>query len=50
MSSNESPDIAAFDVEVELVECPLKTLPTSTPEILSNFLIHPDIVELATGL
>ena len=49
MSGIESPDSAAFDVEAERVECPLKT-PTSIPEIVSTFLIYPDIVELATGL
>ena len=40
---------AAFGVEVERVECPLKT-PTSTPETVNTFLIHPDMVELTTGL
>ena len=49
MSGTESPDSAAFDVEAEPVECPLKT-PTSTPEIVRTFLIHPDMVELTTGL
>ena len=49
MSSTESPDSAAFDIEAERVECPLKTS-TSTPEIVNTLLIHPDIVELTTGL
>ena len=49
MSVNESSDSAAFDVEAERVECSLKT-PASTPEIVSTFLIHPDMVELTTGL
>ena len=49
MSGNESPDNAAFDVEPEPVECPLKTT-TSTPEFVGTFLIHPDMVELTTGL
>ena len=49
MSSTESPDSAAFDAETERVECPFKT-PTSTPEIVSAFLTHSDIVELTTGL
>ena len=49
MSSTESLDSAAFDVEAEQVDFPLKTS-TSTPEIVSTFLIHPDIVKLATGL
>ena len=49
MSDTESPDSAAFDVKAERVECPLKT-PTLTPEIASTFLIHPDMVELTTGL
>ena len=49
MSGTESPDNAAFDVEAERVECPLKT-PTSTPEIVSTFLIHQDQVELTTAL
>ena len=49
MSGTESPDSATFDVEAEWIECPLKT-PTPTPEIVSTFLIHPDMVELTTGL
>ena len=49
MSCTESPDSVAFDVEAEWVECPLKR-PTSAPEIVSNYLIHPDMVELTTGL
>ena len=49
MSDTESYDSAAFDVEAEQVECTLKT-PTSTPEILSTFLIYPDRVEPPTGL
>ena len=49
MSDTESYDSAAFDVESEQVECLLKT-PTSTPEILSTFLIYPDRVEPLTGL
>ena len=49
MSGTESPDSAAFDVEAEQVECPLKTH-TSAPEIVSTFLIHPDMIELTTGL
>ena len=36
MSGTESTDSAAFDVEAERVECPLKT-PTSTPENVSIF-------------
>ena len=49
MSGTESPDSAAFDLEFERVECPLKT-PTSSPEIVSIFLIHADMVELTTAL
>ena len=49
MSGTESPDSAAFDVEAERVECPLKT-PTSTREIVSTFLIHPDMPDLKAGL
>ena len=49
MPDTESPDSAAFDVEAERVECPLKTS-TSTPETVSTFLIHPNIVELTIGL
>ena len=49
MSGTKSPDSAAFDVEAERVECPLKT-PTSTPEIVSTFLIHPDMPDLKAGL
>ena len=49
MSGTESPDSAAFDVEAERVECPLNT-PTSTPEIVSTFLIHPDMPDLKAGL
>ena len=45
ISGTESPDSAAFDVEGERVECPLKT-----PKIVTIFLIHPDMVELTTGL
>ena len=45
MSDIGCPDSAAFDVEAEWVECPLKT-PTSTPEIVSTFLIHSDMAEL----
>ena len=41
MSGAENPDSAAFDVEAERFECPLK-IPTSIPEIGSTFLIHPD--------
>ena len=49
MSGTENPDSAAFDVEAERVECPLKT-PTSTPEIASTFLIHPDMPDLKASL
>ena len=49
MSGIECSDSAAFDVEAEWVECPLKT-PTLTPEVVSTFLIHSNIVELTTGL
>ena len=49
MSGTEGPDSAAFDVEPEQVECPLKT-PASSTKIASTFLIHPDMVELTTGL
>ena len=49
MSGTESHDSADFDVEAERVECPLKT-PISTPEIVSPFLINPDIVKLTTSL
>ena len=49
MSGTESPDSAAFDVEAERVECPLKT-PTSTPEVASTLLIQPDMVQLTTCL
>ena len=36
MSGTESPDSAAFDVEAERVERPLKT-PMLTPEIVNFF-------------
>ena len=49
MTDNESPESAAFDAETERIECLLKT-PTSTSEIVSNFLFHLDLVELTTGL
>ena len=49
MSGTASSDSAAFDVEAERVECPLKA-PTSTPEIVRTFLIHSDMVEVTTGL
>ena len=39
MSGAENPDSAAFDVEAERFECPLK-IPTSTPEILKEVAIH----------
>ena len=45
MSDIGCPDSAAFDDEAERVEYPLKT-PTSTPEIVSAFLIHSDMAEL----
>ena len=49
MSRTESLDSAAFDVEAEQVECPLKT-PKSTPETESTFIIHPDMFGLTTDL
>ena len=49
MSVTESPANPAFHVEVERVECPLKIL-VSIPASLRTFLIHPDLVELTTGL
>ena len=49
MPDTESPDSAAFDVEAERVERPLKT-PTSTLETISTFLIHRYMVEVTTGL
>ena len=49
MSVTESPANPAFDVEAECVECPLKIL-VSTPASLRTFSIHPDIVQLTTGL
>ena len=39
----------AFDVDAELVECLLKIL-VSILASLRIFLVHPDIVELTTGL
>ena len=39
----------AFDVGAELVECLLKIL-VSILASLRIFLVHPDIVELTTGL
>ena len=49
MSVTESSPSTAFDVEAELVECPLKVsvLPLFSQRTV---LIHPDIVELTTGL
>ena len=49
MSVTEIPANPAFDVEAERLECPLKIL-VSIPACLRTFLIHPDIVELTTGL
>ena len=43
--NTESPDSSAFDVEVERVECSLKT-PKLTAEIVSTFFIHTDMVDL----
>ena len=45
MSGTESPDSVAFDVEVERVECSVKT-PTSTPEIVSTFLWNKNFYEI----
>ena len=49
MSVTENPANPAFDVEAERVECPLRIL-VSIPASLRIFLIHPNIVELTTGL
>ena len=49
MPVTEIPANPAFDVEAERVECPLKML-VSILASLRPFLIHPDIVELTTGL
>ena len=45
MSDTESPDSAAFDVEAEWAECPVKAT-KSTPEVISTLLIHSGMVEL----